>query len=272
MLSELKPPPQDVSITYGDGSKSEVLGLGKVVVTPDVSIVDIMLVKTLSYNLLSVLQLANMGFESYFTKLTVVLLWEKTLSVAFVGHVEHGLYVVDFSKKKPAPTATCLMARADKGWLWHRRLAHVNMRALHTLHKGGHVKGLKDVKFVCDRVCSACFEGKGSEAPHKKKTYVSSKRILELLHMDLFGPESHTSLGGKKYCLVIVDDYSRYSWVYFFKLKSETQQTVKDFTTQIQREHNKTIIAIRSDNGTEFKNYTLEEFLSDEGINVTSRS
>ena len=74
MLSELKPPPQDVSITYGDGSKSEVLGLGKVVVTPDVSIVDIMLVKTLSYNLLSVLQLANMGFESYFTKLTVVLL------------------------------------------------------------------------------------------------------------------------------------------------------------------------------------------------------
>ena len=60
MLSELKPPPQDVSITYGDGSKSEVLGLGKVVVTPDVSIVDIMLVMTLSYNLLSVLQLANM--------------------------------------------------------------------------------------------------------------------------------------------------------------------------------------------------------------------
>ena len=78
MLSELKPPPQDVTITYGYGSKSDVLGLGKVVVTPDVSIVDIMLVKTLSYNLLSVLQLANMGFESYFTKLTVVLLWEKT--------------------------------------------------------------------------------------------------------------------------------------------------------------------------------------------------
>ena len=142
MLTEVTPHPKEVVITYGDGSQSKVLGLGKVVVSPDVSIVDIMLVKTLSYNLLSVLQLARMGFDSYFNELTVVLLWKKTLSVAFVGYVEHGLYVVDFSKKKPAPTATCLMARADKGWLWHRRLAHVNMKTLHTLHKGGHVKGL----------------------------------------------------------------------------------------------------------------------------------
>ena len=65
---------------------------------------------------------------------------------------------------------------------------------------------------------------------------------------------------------MIVDDYSRYTWVYFFKLKSETQQTVIDFTNQVQRQHDKTILAIRSDNGTEFKNYTLSEFLSDEGI------
>ena len=93
------------------------------------------------------------------------------------------------------------------GWLWHRRLAHVNMKALHTLHKGGHVKGLKyRLSFFGDRVCRACIEGKACEGPHKKKTYISSKRILELLHMDLFGPESHVSLGGKKYCLVIVDD------------------------------------------------------------------
>ena len=84
--------------------------------------------------------------------------------------------------------------------------------------------------------------------------------------MDLFGPPSHDSLGGKKYCLVIVDDYSRYTWVYFFKHKSETQATVIDFANEVQRCFEKTIKAIRSDNGTEFKNYTLDEFLSDEGI------
>ena len=76
--------------------------------------------------------------------------------------------------------------------------------------------------------------------------------------MDLFGPPSFDSLGGRKYCLVIVDDYSRYTWVYFFKRKSETQQTVIDFANEAQRQHNAKILTIRSD--------TLDEFLSDEGI------
>jgi hypothetical protein len=84
--------------------------------------------------------------------------------------------------------------------------------------------------------------------------------------MDLFGPPTHASLGGKKYCLVIVDDYSRYTWVYFFKHKYETQQTVKDFTNEVQRQYSQDILMIQSDNGAEFKNYTLNEFLSDEGI------
>ena len=84
--------------------------------------------------------------------------------------------------------------------------------------------------------------------------------------MDLFGAVPEASLGGKKYCLVIVDDYSRFTWVYFFKLKSETQQVVINFSNQVQRKHNVPILAIRSDNGSEFKNYTLNEFLSEEGI------
>jgi hypothetical protein len=77
--------------------------------------------------------------------------------------------------------------------------------------------------------------------------------------MNLFGPPTHASLGGKKYCLVIVDDY-------FFKHKYETQQTVKDFTNEVQRQYGQDILMIPSDNGTEFKNYTLNDFLSDEGI------
>jgi hypothetical protein len=84
--------------------------------------------------------------------------------------------------------------------------------------------------------------------------------------MDLFGPPTHARLGGKKFCLVIVDDYSRYTWVYFFKHKYETQQTVKDFTNEVQRQYGQDILMVQSDNGTEFKNYTLNDFLSDEGI------
>ncbi|KAK1647072.1 hypothetical protein QYE76_064877 [Lolium multiflorum] len=112
----------------------------------------------------------------------------------------------------------------------------------------------------------ACVEGKMHDSPHPSKTIISSKRILELLHVDLFGPVTHASLGAKKHCLVIVDDYSRYTWVYFLKTKDETQQIFIDFATEVQRQHNLLIMAIRSDNGSEFKNYTLNDFLSDEGI------
>ena len=266
IISEMRPNHDNLTVSYGDKSKSKVLGLGKVVVAHDVSLVDVMLVETLGYNLLSVRALGKMGFAVFIDNDIVVLLWSKTLKVAFVGYVENDLYVVDFSGKTTT-SAMCLFGKADEGWLWHRRLAHVNMRSLQSLHKGGHILGLKDnVVFAKDRVCRACVEGKMHDSPHKHKTIISSKRILELLHVDLFGPPSHASLGGKKYCLVIVDDYSRYCWVYFFKTKDETQQTFIDFANEVQRQHNLSILAIRSDNGSEFKNYTLNDFLSEEGI------
>ena len=113
--------------------------------------------------------------------------------------------------------------------------------------------GLKErVSFSKDCVCRACVDGKMHDSPHKAKTIISSKRILELLHVNLFGAVPKASLGGKRYCLVIIDDFSRYTWVYFFKCKSETQQAVIDFSTQVQRQHNLPILVIRSDNGSEF--------------------
>ena len=80
-------------------SKSKVLGLGKVVVAPDISLVDVMLVETLGYNLLSVRALGKMGFAIFIDDDIVVLLWSKSLKVAFIGNVENDMYVVDFSGK-----------------------------------------------------------------------------------------------------------------------------------------------------------------------------
>ncbi|KAK1665796.1 hypothetical protein QYE76_053955, partial [Lolium multiflorum] len=266
LVKELRPNINNITVSFGDNSTSEVLGFGKVVVAHNITLVDVMLVKTLGYNLLSVSALGKMGFAVFIDKDIVVLLWSKTLKVAFVGYREHNLYVVDFSGTTTS-SAMCLFGKADVGWLWHRRLAHVNMRTLQSLHKGNHIVGLmENVSFAKDRVCRACVEGKMHDSPHPSKTIISSKRILELLHVDLFGPVTHASLGAKKHCLVIVDDYSRYTWVYFLKTKDETQQIFIDFATEVQRQHNLLIMAIRSDNGSEFKNYTLNDFLSDEGI------
>jgi hypothetical protein len=227
-----------------------------------------MLVETLGYNLLSVHALGKMGFAVFIDNEIVVLLWSKSLKAAFIGHIENNLYVVDFLGKTTT-IAMRLFGKADVGWLWHRQLAHVNMRTLQSLHKGGHILGLKeDVSFAKDHVCRACILGKMHDSSHSSKTIISSKRTLELLHVDLFGPPSHASLGGNKYCLVIVDDYSRYTWVYFFAYKSENQQTVIKFAKEVERQYGQNILAIRSDNGTEFKNYTLNVFLVMRGFDI----
>jgi hypothetical protein len=108
----------------------------------------------------------------------VVLFWSKSLKVAFIGHDENNLYVVDFSGKTTT-SAMCLFGKANVGWLWHRRLAHVRMRTLQSLHKGGHILGLKEsVSFAKDCVCRACVEGKMHDSPHSSKTIISSKRIF----------------------------------------------------------------------------------------------
>jgi transposase InsO family protein len=95
---------------------------------------------------------------------------------------------------------------------------------------------------------------------------MTTDRPLELLHMDLFGPIAYISIGGSKYCLVIVDDYSRFTWVFFLQEKSQTQDTLKGFLRWTQNEFRLRIKKIRSDNEMEFKNSQIEGFLEEDDI------
>ena len=149
-------------------------------------------------------------------------------SIAFTGLLKGKVYLVDFSKEKIEPK-TCLVAKSDLGWLWHRRLAHVGMRNLAKLQKDGHILGLTNVVFEKDRLCSACQAGKQVGIPHPAKNILTSSRPFKLLHMDLFGPITYISIGGNKYGLVIIDDYSRFTWVFFLHDKSVVQETFKKF-------------------------------------------
>jgi hypothetical protein len=110
------------AITFGDGNQGLVKGHGKIAISPDHSISNVFLVDSLDYNLLSVSQLCKMGYNCLFTDI-----------VAFKGVLEGQLYLVDFNR---AELDTCLIAKTNKGWLWHRRLAHVGMKNLHKLLKG----------------------------------------------------------------------------------------------------------------------------------------
>jgi transposase InsO family protein len=186
-------------------------------------------------------------------------------SIAFKGVLGGQLYLVDFIDNT-TELNTCLIAKTNMDWLWHRRLAHVGMKNLHKLLKGEHILGLTNVHFEKDRVCSACQAKKQVGVHHPHKNIMTTNRPLELLHMDLFGPIAYISIGGSKYCLVIVDDYSRFTWVFFLQEKSQTQESLKGFLRWAQNEFGLRIKKIRSDNGMEFKNSQIEGFLEDEGI------
>jgi transposase InsO family protein len=140
------------------------------------------------------------------------------------------------------------------------------MKNLHKLLKGEHILGLTNVHFEKDKICSACQAGKQVGAHHPHKNIMTTDRPLELLHMDLFGPIAYISIGGSKYCLVIVDDYSRFTWVFFLQEKSQTQETLKRFLRWAQNKFGLRIKKIRSNNGIEFKNSQIEWFLEVEGI------
>jgi transposase InsO family protein len=140
------------------------------------------------------------------------------------------------------------------------------MKNLHKLLKGEHVLELTDVCFEKDNPCASCQVGKQVGTSHPSKNIMATSRPLELLHMDLFGPVAYLSIGGSKYGLVIVDDYSCFTWVFFRHDKYETQGILKRFLRRAQNEFELKVKKIRSDNGSEFKNLQVEEYLEEEGI------
>jgi hypothetical protein len=168
----------------------------------------------------------KMGYNCLFTDIGVTVFRRSDDSIAFKGVLDGQLYLVDFNDNN-IELDTCLIAKTNMSWLWHRRLTHVGMKNLHKLLKGEHILGLTNVHFEKDMICSACKVGKqvGAHDPHKN--VMMTDRPLELLHMDLFGPIAYISIDGSKYCLVIVDDYSRFTWVFFLQEKSQTQETLK---------------------------------------------
>jgi hypothetical protein len=100
------------------------------------------------------------------------------------------------------------------------------MRNLHKLQRDGQILGLTNIVFEKDRPCGACQAGKQVRAPHHSKFIMTTTRPLEMLHMDLFGPIAYVSISTKKYGLVIVDDYSRFTWVFFLHDNSEIQDVL----------------------------------------------
>ncbi|GKC64255.1 putative ribonuclease H-like domain-containing protein [Tanacetum coccineum] len=234
---------------------------------------DVYFVKELKFNLFSVSKMCDKKNSVLFTETECLVLYPdfKLLdeSQVLLKVPRHDtMYNFDLKNGVPSGGLTCLFAKAtiDESNLWHRRLGHINFKTINKLVRGNLVRGLPSKLFEYDLTYVACQKGKQHKASCKTKLVSSISQPLQMLHMDLFGPTSVRSINHKIYFLVVTDDYSRFSWVFFLATKDETSGILKTFITGIENQINHKVKIIRCDNGTMFKNNDMNQFCGMKGI------
>nr|GFA04569.1 retrovirus-related Pol polyprotein from transposon TNT 1-94 [Tanacetum cinerariifolium] len=185
------------TVKFGNDQIAPILGYGDLV-QGAVTIKRVYYVEGLNHNLFSVGQFCDADLEVAFRK-----------STCFIRDL----------KRNDLLTA----------WLWHHRVSHLNFDTINLLSKNDIMVGLPKLKFIKDHLCSSCELGKAKRKSFHSKLTPSSKRRLQLLHMDLCSHMRVASINGKRYVLVIVDDYSRYTWTHFLRSKDETPKVLIDF-------------------------------------------
>nr|GEW63713.1 retrovirus-related Pol polyprotein from transposon TNT 1-94 [Tanacetum cinerariifolium] len=200
-----------------------------------VSIKRVYYVEGLNHNLFFVGQFCDANLEVAFRKSTCYIRDLKGNDLLTSSHGTDLYSITLQDTSSPNPIFLMAKATSSQAWLWHRRLSHLNFDAINLLLKNDIMIGLPKFKFIKDHLCSSCELGKAKRRSFQTKTTLSSKRRLQLLHMDLCGPMRVESINGKKYVLVIVDDYSRYTWTHFLRSKDETPEVLIDFLRLVQR-------------------------------------
>jgi len=259
--------------------KGERVVLGRVLFVPG-----------LAFNLLSVSRLANIGghieFKGSLCKVT------KENVEVLRADLEHKVWVVKGDQWEPGlralvgmtqalpavigPTSNALHtqgispSRTKATWdLWHRRLAHLGFDSMKMLFGGlstgssiartGHSTSIREC------ACEGCVMGKIVRLPFPPSSS-HAKNVLDLVHTDLCGPMGVDSIGGARYVMVLLDDHSRYPWVYFLRAKSDATKFFKDWLIKVERLTEHKLEIIRSDNGGEYTSNAFEKYLTDLGI------
>nr|GEX45006.1 retrovirus-related Pol polyprotein from transposon TNT 1-94 [Tanacetum cinerariifolium] len=231
------------TVRFGNDQFAPILRYGDLV-KGNVTFNRVYYVEGFNHNLFSVGQFYDVDLEVAF--------WKSTCFVRdlqgnnlLTGNRGSDFFTISL-QKSTSSTPLCLMAKASptQAWLWHLRLFHLNFDYINLLLKKDVVIGLPKLKYVKDQLCSSCKLSKAKRSSFKSKVVPSSKGRPNLLHMDLRGPMRVASINGKKYILVIVDDYSRYTWTLFLRSKYETPEVLKEFLTIIQRNLQAPVITV----------------------------
>nr|GEU51091.1 retrovirus-related Pol polyprotein from transposon TNT 1-94 [Tanacetum cinerariifolium] len=247
------------TVRFKNNHFGAIMGYGDYVLGDSV-ISKVYYVEGLGHNIFSVGQFCDSNLEIAFKKHTCFVRYLDGVNLIkdSRGSNLYTISIEDMLRSSPI----CLLSKAsmNKSWLWHRHLNHLNFGTINDLARKELVRGLPRLKFKKDHLCFACQLGNSRKATHQPKTINTIMEVLHTLHMDLCRPLIVQSINGKKYILVIVDDYSRFTWVNFLRSKDETPEFVVKLLKQLQVGLNKIVRHVQTDNGTEFVNKDLTAY------------
>nr|GEU51478.1 retrovirus-related Pol polyprotein from transposon TNT 1-94 [Tanacetum cinerariifolium] len=253
------------TVKFGNDHVAKIMGYGDYQIG-NVTISRVYYVEGLGHNLFFVGQFCDSNLEVAFRQHTYFIRNLKGVDL-LTGSRGNNLYTLSLGDMMSS-SPICRLSKASKTklWLWHRHLSHLNFGAINHLARHGLVRGLPKLKFKKDHLCSAYAMGKSKKKPNKPKSEDTNQEKNYLLHMDLCGPMRVAGVNEKKYILVIVDDYSRFTWVKCLRSKDEAANFIIKFLKMIQERLKTHVRRIRTDNGTEFVNLTLREYYKMVGI------
>ncbi|GKD88331.1 retrovirus-related pol polyprotein from transposon TNT 1-94 [Tanacetum coccineum] len=246
-------------VVFGDDSSGDTEGYG-LVNCNGITFTRVAYVNGLKHNLITISQLCDANYKVLFTK-TQGTIYNQNDEVILIAPRRRDVYIIDMSSFNKESNA-CFFAKASPSfiWLWHKRLSHLNFKNINSLAKHNLVLSLPSLTFSKDKNCSAREKEKHHRASFKTKRSFSINKSLHLLHMDLFGPVKPQTISHNKYTLVIVDEYSKYTWVFCLKKKSDAAECIMSFIKKMENFNEVRVKELRSDNGTKFRNHKLEEF------------
>jgi len=249
-------------VVTADNSRLPIAHIGKAIVIPryspnQVPLQDVYYVPGMKKNLLSVAQLTSSGHYVLFGPQNVKVFQDLKISEkpTMEGRRLESVYVMSAESAYVDKTR-----RNETADLWHMRLGHVNYSKLSVMVKKSMLKGLPQLDVRTNTVCAGCQYGKAHQLPYEESKF-KAKKPLELIHSDVFGPVKQPSIGGMRYMVTFIDDFSRYVWTFFMKEKSEAFSKFKEFKEIVEGEVEQKIRCLRTDNGGEYSSREFSQYL-----------
>nr|KYP46743.1 Retrovirus-related Pol polyprotein from transposon TNT 1-94 [Cajanus cajan] len=253
-------------VKFADNSTVECEGKGKILIRrkdgKTTVISDVLYVPAMKHNLLSIGQLLQKGYLIDWKDQMLRILDKNGSPILKAPLSNNRTFRVDI----PVSDCMCFAAAVlDTNWLWHLRFGHLNFGSLSQLAGKEMVVGLPHIQ-KSEMTCESCMLGKQARNPFKAHLKTRSKDVLEVIYTDVCGPFEVSSLGGNKYFITFIDDFSKKMWLYLINRKSDVFKCFVEFKSLVEKQSGKVIKVIRSDGGGEYTNSEFEIFCKKEGL------